>query len=187
MKKIIAFSALALLIGCAAPQKGVEITWLSLQAARTAQEGMVEPGGTDPNRVYGAKLKIGDQFYSLTTHAPVILASTGYEDEKAVTAIRFSRDQHAIQLFTRNPKNGEGFRAEIPLPVAKDWPVFSFPVIQGRGLDMRAVQVVDLIRKPDLDDNVRGFREYLQREMPPLDPQFHPLPKAKKDAPSADY
>lgn len=163
-----------LLAGCSnlPPLPSVNITWLSLQAARTAQEGMMDPAAQEPDRVYGAKIRIADKFYSLTTYAPLILASTGFGDERAISAVRFSRDQTEIQLFSRSPKNGEGFRVNIPLNEAADWPVFSFPFLRGNKLEMQPVQIVDLIRKPDQDDPVRGMREYLQRGMPELEPQF---------------
>ncbi len=173
-----AFAALLLLSACSStpPLPPVDMTWLSLQAARTTQEGMVESAKYDPNRVYAAKIRIGDEFYTITTHAPLILAQTGHGDEKSISAMRFSKDQNEILLFTRNPKNGEGFRAIIALNEANYWPQFSFPFIKNGRLDNLPVQVVSIIRKPDPDDNIRGIREYLQRSMPAEQPMFTEIP-----------
>ncbi|TAH32236.1 MAG: hypothetical protein EYC62_09435 [Alphaproteobacteria bacterium] len=168
------------------PLPPVEMTWLSLQAARTTQEGMVEPAKYNANRVYAAKVRIGNEFYSITTHAPLILATTGYGDEKSVSAMRFSLNQDELLLFTRNPKNGEGYRAIIPLEEANFWPQFSFPFLKGNMIEELPVQVVNVIRKPDPADNVRGLREYLQRSMPPEEPFYTELPDSGPRALSDD-
>ncbi len=177
------------LTACSAtpPLPPVDMTWLSLQAARTTQEGMVEPAKYNANRVYAAKVRIGTEFYSVTTHAPLILTTTGYGDEKSISALRFSLNQGELLLFTRNPKNGEGYRAIIPLDEANYWPQFSFPFIKGNMIEELPVQVVSVIRKPDPADNVRGLREYLQRSMPAEEPIYTELPDSGPRATSDDY
>lgn len=173
--RILAVCLLVFLTGCQsgpAPVPPIEITWLSLQAARTAQEGMLDAAKIDANRVYAAKLKIAGDFYTLTTHAPLILASSGQGDARAITGMRFSARQDEILLFTRNPRNGEGYRAIIPLTDADSFPQFSFPLLRYGQLTNLPVQLVSVIRRPDPDDDVRGMREYLQRAVPPEEPQF---------------
>jgi hypothetical protein len=162
------------LAGCVAPTAlpPVDMTWLSLQAARTAQEGMLDPAKIDQNRVYAAKLRIGAEFFTLTTNAPLILSASGSGDARAISAMRFGKSQDEITLFTRNPENGEGYRAIIPLTEANDWPQFSFPFLRGGKLETLPVQVVSVIRRPDPDDDVRGLREYLQRAVPAEQPYF---------------
>ena len=182
-------AAVLLMAGCSStpPLPPVDVTWLSLQAARTAQEGMVEAPRYDKNRIYAAKIRVANQFYSITTNAPVILSSTGMGDEKSITAMRFSRDQNEILIFTRNPRNGEGYRVNIPLDEANYWPEFNFPIIRGNRVQTMPVQIISVIRKPDLPDSVRGMREYLQRELPPEEPRFTELPDPGPKIRSNDY
>ncbi len=170
-----------LIAGCAPlpPLASVDMTWLSLQAARTAQEGMLDPAVQHPDRLYNARIRIGSEYYSISTAAPLVLSSYGRGDMRAVSAVRFSKDQLELVFFTRNPKNGEAFRTLIPLNEATYWPVFSFPFIKGQNLEMLPVQVVDLRRQPDRSDNVRGIREYLQRSLPESEPQFMEIGKER--------
>jgi len=159
------------------PLPPVDVTWLSTQAARAAQEGMLEPATIKRDAAYAAKFRVGREFYTVTTYAPIVLATNGYGDEKSVSAIRFSAARDSLEIFTRNPQNGEAYRASVPLENANYWPEFSFPMIRGNRVELVPMQVVNLIRKPDNADPVRGAREYLQRGMPNVDlPQFTEIP-----------
>lgn len=182
-----AFLLTLALAGCVAPTAlpPIDVTWLSLQAARTAQEGMVDPAVIDQNRVYAAKLRIGGEFYTVTTAAPLIFNTAGQGDAKAISALRFNKAQDEITLFTRHPENGEGYRAIVPLTRANDWPQFSFPFVRGNTVQTLPVQIVSVIRRPDLDDEVRGLREYLQRGLPADQPYFIER-EADKPRPQSD-
>ncbi|MGE0252701.1 MAG: hypothetical protein AB7G80_03095 [Dongiaceae bacterium] len=156
------------------PMPPVYLSWLHSSAARTAQEGMLEANAGDSDRYYRAHLRINGQDKTITTRAPLVLGRLGRGDEEAYSIARFSYDQNEIHLFSRNPQNGEGFRAIIPLEDVKTYPEFSFPIIRDGKLKMLPVQIISVERRPDRPDAVKGMRYYLQRHLPDVPDQKLP-------------
>lgn len=147
------------------------VSWLHQSVARTVQEGMTADVKQIPDVPrYGAKVAVGGEAFAISSDAPVIIDSAGYGADAAVSVLRIEPGRREVLLLTRNPENGEAFRAIITFD--KGFSPFAFPILRGGMLQTENVQLLEWAELPPAEDNMSDWRAALKRAVPYEQPRY---------------